>query len=75
MAKSYAMAAFEKDIWTIAYGYTKKSCSYTGHEVNKTSKSGSRLAFLKRYLYPGQECMIFANGKFIGICKKINGRM
>jgi hypothetical protein len=62
------MVAFEKDIWTIAYNFSKKSCTYTGHEVNKTSKSGSRLTFLKRYLYPGQKCLIFADNKLMGEC-------
>jgi hypothetical protein len=69
------MVAFEKDLWVISYHYTWRSKTYSGHEVNKTSKSGSRLAFLKRYLYPGQKCLIFLEGKFIGECQKLNGRM
>lgn len=73
--QNYTMVSFDEDIWTIVYYYTGKSYTFTGHEVNKTSKSGSRLAFVKRYLYPGQKCLIFANGKLLGECCKLNGRM
>ena len=72
---SYTLVAFDKDVWTIAYYHTEKSCLFTGHEVNKTSKSGSRLSFLKRFLYPGQRSLIFADGKLLGECHKLNGRM
>jgi hypothetical protein len=57
------------------YSRTQKSCLFTGHEVPKTSKSGSRLAFLKRYLYPGQKCLVIADGNVLGYCQKLNGPM
>mmetsp|Transcript_6353 Transcript_6353/g.4797 ORF Transcript_6353/g.4797 Transcript_6353/m.4797 type:complete len:170 (-) Transcript_6353:479-988(-) len=72
---AHALVAFERDIWAIAYYYTSRSCLYTGHEVNRTSKSGSRAAFLKRYLYPGQRCLVFAGGELFGECLKLNGTM
>jgi len=60
------LISFDRNLWAITYSYSGLSHRFTGHEVDKTSKSGSRLAFLKRYLYPGQKFIVFAEGKYLG---------
>ncbi len=61
--KKVVLIAFENDTWAIAYKYTQRSYTFTGHLVNKTSKSGSRLNFILKYVYPGQSFLIFMDGK------------
>ena len=51
--KSKVLVSFDRNLWAIAYSYSGLSYRFSGHEMDKTSKSGSRLSFLKRYLYPG----------------------
>ena len=51
--QSKVLVSFDRNLWAVAYTFSSLSYRFSGHEVDKTSKSGSRLAFLKRYLYPG----------------------
>jgi hypothetical protein len=51
------------------------SYCFSGHEVERTNKTGSKILFLKKFLYPNQKFIIYNEGKFIGEGNKIGDYM
>ena len=51
------------------------SYCFSGHEVERTSKSGTKISFLKKFLYPNQNFIVYNEGKYIGEGTKIGNYM
>lgn len=66
MAKKKVIVSFDKNLWGIGYSYSNMSYCFSGHEVERTSKSGTKISFLKRFLYPNQNFIVYNEGKYIG---------
>jgi len=62
-------------LWGIGYSYSNLSYCFSGHEVERTSKTGTKILFLKKFLYPNQKFIIYNEGKFIGEGNKIGDYM
>lgn len=61
------LISFEPDAWAVSYAFCKNSSLYSGCEVDKHSKSGSMLAFLKRFA--GKQTIVFIKDKQFTITK------
>ncbi|MEY4782017.1 MAG: hypothetical protein RLZZ492_655 [Pseudomonadota bacterium] len=52
MADKIVIVSFDKNLWGIGYSYSNLSYCFSGHEVEKSSKTGTKISFLKKFLYP-----------------------
>jgi len=52
VADKRVIVSFDKNLWGIGYSYSNLSYCFSGHEVEKTSKTGTKISFLKKFLYP-----------------------
>ena len=61
------LISFEPDAWAVCYAFCKNSSLYSGCEVDRHSKSGSMLTFLKRFA--GKQTIVFIKDKMFLIIK------
>ena len=61
------LISFEPDAWAVCYAFCTNSSLYSGCEVDRHSKSGSMLTFLKRFA--GKQTIVFIKDKKFLITK------
>jgi len=52
VADRKAIVSFDRNLWGIGYSYSSMSYCFSGHEVERTSKTGNKSSFLKKFLFP-----------------------
>jgi hypothetical protein len=52
VADKIVIVSFDKNLWGIGYSYSNLSYCFSGHEVEKSNKTGTKISFLKKFLYP-----------------------
>jgi len=52
VAEKKVIVSFDRNLWGIGYSFSNISYCFSGHEVEKTSKTGTKISFLKKFLYP-----------------------
>lgn len=51
-AEKKVIVSFDRNLWGIGYSFSNISYCFSGHEVERTSKTGTKISFLKKFLYP-----------------------
>ena len=46
------IVSFDRNLWGIGYSFSNISYCFSGHEVERTSKTGTKISFLHKFLYP-----------------------
>ena len=69
------IVSFDKNLWGIGYSYSNLSYCFSGHEVERTNKTGIKICFLKKFLCPNQKFIVYNEGKYVGEGIKIGNRM